>query len=216
MGIIKKAMNIFKGKANAVLDGMENPMEQYDNLIREHEEAYKTATRESSGFTGELMQLKQDRQKKQDEYDKTYSAAKKAKHEDQNEELAKKFLAKTNEIKNELNTLDSTIASLQGAVDKNKARLKELKDKIDGFKKEKVSLNAEYNTSKALGKVNEIMAGVSPDCNESIDSIRDKVRKQTNYANGLDELTKTEDELNADEYLATPSATAVDEEFNKL
>lgn len=189
MGIIQRVSNLFKAKANNLMDNLENPMEQMELAIQEKKDAISKAIRESAELVGSVQTHKNARKELVDEIGKYKASVSKAKNELNDEDLALKYLAKVKEKEAELARLDEAIASTEESAERIKASINKLQDDVKMLESEKTTLKAEYSTAKAESRVNEILAGIDK-TSVNMDNVRAKVRKEQAYASGLSEMAK--------------------------
>lgn len=188
MGIFSRISNMLKGKTNAILDEMENPIELLDQKVREMEKALSDAKMNSASVLGNVSQIEKKinvaKQESKDWEDKVKLAMSKG-----NEDLAKKALAKKIECDKKVESLNLTYTSAKVQADALKKNLSKLEEELNRTRSYRDEAAARYATAKASGKVNEILADVQTKSNSiSMDSIERKIQRTESQAEGLGEL----------------------------
>ncbi|GAA0126604.1 PspA/IM30 family protein [Clostridium sp. CTA-19] len=196
MGVFTRLSNILSGKANKVLDGLENPIEQIDIAIRNRQTAVDNAKRESASFIGSINEKRREVNELKSTISQYEEGIKKA-LSNNDEEKATKFLVKKKDLDKKLENLNITIEKISTSANLVKENIKKLENEVEELKSKKSELAARYSTAEAQAKVNEILTNVNKDSNISIDDIERKIQEKENYANGLESFKKEnpEDEL---------------------
>ncbi|MGL4737056.1 MAG: PspA/IM30 family protein [Cellulosilyticaceae bacterium] len=211
MSFFSRLGNIISGKANKVLDQVEDPMEQLDLAIRKREEAISKAKLESASFIGSISQKKNEAEALKQKITQYEDGIRKALAA-QDEEKATTFLIKKKELDQELQNMLATLQTLQASADKVKTSVQALEKEANNLKTKKAELKARYSTAKAQSKVNEILTEVNKESHISVSDIEQKVKDAENYAQGLEafKTTNPDDELSS--YLKdTPPSNIKDE-----
>ena len=193
MGVFTRMSNMIKGKVNATLDKLENPIELLDQKIRDMEEQLSKAKTSSAEVIGNVKLIEKNMnevKKLSDDLDgKVKLALSKG-----NEELAKEALRRKVEADKKYETLkqNHAIASAQAeALKKNLAALEAELEKTKSYRDEAA---ARYSTAKASKKVNEVLSDVQTKSNTiQMDSIERKIAKEEAAAQGLGELRTGDD-----------------------
>ncbi|MBC2581256.1 PspA/IM30 family protein [Clostridium sp. DJ247] len=210
MGIFKRISNIFKSKVNNALDEVENPIELLDQKIRDMEESLNQAKLSSAQILGNVHEIekkmKQAKQTSEDFDEKVKLALSK-----NNEELARKALAKKIEADNSYNSLKSSYEDAQKKAVAIKQKLRDLEEEITKTRSYRDEAAARYNNAEASKKVNEILANVDAGTNKiNLEDIERKLVRKEALAEGLGDLRNTDsledefkklEELNLDEEL---------------
>lgn len=212
MGVFTRVSNMVKGKTNAVLDDMENPVELLDQKVRDMEKSLNTAKMNSASVLGNVSQI--DKKIKEAELEsKTWDDKVKLAMSKGNEELAKKALAKKIEFDKKVETLTRSYASAKAQADTLKKSLANLENELAKTRSYRDEAVARFSTAKASEKVNSIMADVQTKGNSiSMDSIERKIQKTEARAQGLGELSN----LNSlDSEFEELDRVDLDDELNK-
>lgn len=210
MGVFKRISNIFRSKVNNALDEVENPIELLDQKIRDMEESLNQAKLSSAQILGNVHEIekkmKQSKQTSEDFDEKVRLALSK-----NNEDLARKALAKKIEADNSYNSLKGSYEDAQKKADAIKQKLRDLEEEITKTRSYRDEAAARYNNAEASKKVNEILANVDAGTNKiNLDDIERKLVRKEALAEGLGDLRKTDsledefkklEELNLDEEL---------------
>lgn len=188
MGIFKRMSNMFKSKVNSTLDEMENPIELLDQKIRDMESQLNTAKLNSAQIIGNAHEIKKKMETCQIEV-KDYEDKVKLALSKNNEDLAKKALAKKLDSEKRFQTLKANYESARNQADTIKKNLADLENEIEKTRNYRDEAAARYSNAKASKKVNEVLANVQTKSNSiEIDSIERKIQKEESLANGLGEL----------------------------
>lgn len=188
MGIFSRISNMIKGKTNAILDDMENPIELLDQKVRDMEKALSDAKMNSASVLGNVTQISKKIETAQkdskDWEDKVKLAMSKG-----DEELAKKALARKLECDKKVESLKPSYETAKAQADALKKTLTGLEEELNKTRSYRDEAAARYSTAKASGKVNEILADVQTKNNSiSMDSIERKIQKTESQAEGLGQL----------------------------
>lgn len=213
MGLFKRISNMVKGKVNATLDDMENPIELLDQKIRDMEESLNKAKLSSAQVLGNVHEIekKLDAAKKESaEYDQKVRLA----MSKGNEDLAKRALQRKLDADKKIQTLTASYNQAKQSAETLKKNLKQLQDNIEKTRSYRDEAAARSNNADAAQKVNEILANVQTK-NDSIniDNIERKIARKEAMANGLGDL-KEIDDLDS-EFEALQSSVDLDAELAK-
>lgn len=214
MGVFKRLGNILSGKANKVLDEMENPVEQIEVAIRQRTEAVTEAKRKAASFIGQVSEKERelvDLTKKIADYEEGIRAALK----NNDEAKAKTFLTKVKELQSQKSSVEATLSKTREMADMVKNNISALEKELETLKTKKSELAARYASAKATSEINEIFANVNKDVNISLDDIERKIQDKENYATGLDSFKKTNPDDELAEYLNQVGSSDMDSELDK-
>lgn len=213
MGVFKRISNMVKGKVNAALDDMENPIELLDQKIRDMEESLNKAKISSAQVLGNVHEIEkklETAKKESAEYDQKVKLA----MSKGNEDLAKRALQRKLDADKRVQTLTASYTQAKQNAEVLKKNLKELEDNIEKTRSYRDEAAARSNNADAAQKVNEILANVQTK-NDSIniDNIERKIARKEAMANGLGDL-KEIDDLDS-EFEALQSSVDLDAELAK-
>lgn len=188
MGIFTRMSNMLKSKVNATLDEMENPIELLDQKVRDMEKQLNTAKLNSAQIIGNAHEIKKKMDVAAIEV-KDYEDKVKLALSKNNEELAKKALARKIEAEKKYESLKTSYETARNQADTIKKNLAALEAEIDKTRNYRDEAAARFSNAQANQKVNEVLANVQTKSNSiQIDSIERKIQKQEALANGLGEL----------------------------
>ncbi|MBS6600625.1 MAG: PspA/IM30 family protein [Clostridium sp.] len=193
MGVFTRMSNMIKGKVNATLDNLENPIELLDQKIRDMEEQLSKAKTSSAEVIGNVKLIEKNMnevKKLSDDLDgKVKLALSKG-----NEELAKEALRRKVEADKKYETLKQNHATASAQAEALKKNLAALEAELEKTKSYRDEAAARYSTAKASKKVNEVLSDVQTKSNTiQMDSIERKIAKEEAAAQGLGELRTGDD-----------------------
>ena len=188
MGIFTRMSNMLKSKVNSTLDEMENPIELLDQKVRDMEKQLNTAKLNSAQIIGNAHEIKKKMEACEIEV-KDYEDKVKLALSKNNEDLAKKALARKIEAEKKFDSLKVSYETARNQADTIKKNLAALEAEIDKTRSYRDEAAARYSNAQASQKVNEVLANVQTKSNSiEIDSIERKIQKREALANGLGEL----------------------------
>ena len=193
MGVFTRMSNMIKGKVNATLDDLENPIELLDQKIRDMEEQLSKAKTNSAEVIGNVKLIEKNMnevKKLSDDLDgKVKLALSKG-----NEELAKEALRRKVEADKKYETLKQNHPTASAQAEALKKNLAALEAELEKTKSYRDEADARYSTAKASKKVNEVLSDVQTKSNTiQMDSIERKIAKEEAAAQGLGELRTGDD-----------------------
>ena len=192
MGIFSRMSNMVKGKVNATLDEMENPIELLDQKLRDMEEQLSKAKLNSAQVLGNVHALEKQMNAAKSESDDFDSKVKLALSKG-NEDLAKRALAKKVEADKKYESLSSSFETAKIQADALKKILKALEDEITKTRSYRDEAAARYSNAQASKKVSEVLADVKTSSNSiQLDNIERKIAKEEALANGLADLKEVD------------------------
>ena len=188
MGIFNRMSNMIKGKVNSTLDEMENPIELLDQKIKDMEEQLSKAKLNSAQVLGNVHEIEKKMNAAKNESVDYYSKVKLALSKN-NEDLAKRALAKKVDADKKYESLVTTYNTSKAQADALKKNLRALEEELEKTRSYRDEAAARYSTAKASKKVNEVLANVETKTNSiNIDNIERKIAREEAMANGLGEL----------------------------
>ena len=193
MGVFTRMSNMIKGKVNATLDNLENPIELLDQKIRDMEEQLSKAKTSSAEVIGNVKLIEKNMnevKKLSDDLDRKVKLA----LSKGNEELAKEALRRKVEADKKYETLKQNHATASAQAEALKKNLAALEAELEKTKSYRDEAAARYSTAKASKKVNEVLSDVQTKSNTiQMDSIERKIAKEEAAAQGLGELRTGDD-----------------------
>lgn len=188
MGIFTRMSNMLKSKVNSTLDEMENPIELLDQKIRDMESQLNTAKLNSAQIIGNAHEIKKKLDASEIEV-KDYEDKVKLALSKNNEDLAKRALARKIESEKKRDSLKTSYDAARTQADAIKKNLAALEAELNKTRNYRDEAAARYSNAEASQKINEVLANVQTKSNSiQIDSIERKIQKKESLANGLGEL----------------------------
>lgn len=192
MGIFTRMSNMLKSKVNSTLDEMENPIELLDQKIRDMESQLNTAKLNSAQIIGNAHEIKKKLDASEIEV-KDYEDKVKLALSRNNEDLAKKALARKIESEKKRDSLKTSYDAARTQADAIKKNLAALEAELNKTRNYRDEAAARYSNAEASQKINEVLANVQTKSNSiQIDSIERKIQKKESLANGLGELREVD------------------------
>jgi phage shock protein A len=135
-----------------------------------------------------------------------------------NEDLAKKALAKKAESDKQVASMQQAVESARGTSEKLKAQVAELKAKIDEGERTATTLVARKNAAAAQRKVSEAMAGVGNADNAfaALNRFEESVSKEEATAKAFDQLASAGKDDDLEKQFAALGSHGVDAELEAL
>lgn len=212
MGFFNRLKNIISAKANKALDGVENPIEQYELSIKQKEELIIKAKQEYAKFKSNITVIEQETSKLKKEIKDYENGAEKAGKE-QNLEMCKRFITKKKEVENILNSKEITIKDLsekaeiiKNRIESNEKQVKELKERVREF-------SARSKSAEIGSKLSEMLNNADDGLNTNLDEFERKLAEKEGYADALNDFKKEDDELK--EYMSTANSSEIEDELAK-
>ncbi|MGA2520563.1 MAG: PspA/IM30 family protein [Acidimicrobiales bacterium] len=190
MGVIQRFLNIFRAKANKVLDRVEDPRDtldlsyekQVENIQKMRRSVAEVATARKR-IEIQATQLQQQAAKLQDQARLALGQG--------NEDLAREALARRAAIAGELSDLDTQHAQIQAQEDKLVETSQRLQTQVAAFRTRKETLKATYTAAEAQSKIGEAAAGISSSMGDAgmvMERAQDKITQMQARAGAIDEL----------------------------
>lgn len=177
MGIFTRMSNMLKSKVNSTLDEMENPIELLDQKVRDMEKQLNSAKLNSAQIIGNAHEIKKKMEASELEI-KDFEDKVKLALSKNNEDLAKRALAKKIEAEKKFANLKSSYEAAREQADTIKKNLAALEAEIEKTRNYRDEAAARYSNAKASQKVNEVLANVQTKSNSiEIDSIERKIQR---------------------------------------
>lgn len=193
MGVFTRISNMVKGKVNATLDDMENPIELLDQKIREMEESLNKAKLSSAQVLGNVHETEKKLElakKESADYDEKVKLA----MSKGNENLAKRALQRKLDADKKVQSLTASYNQAKVSADALKKNLKSLEDEIQKTRSYRDEAAARSNNADASKQVNEILANVQTKKNSiSLDDVERKIQRKEAMASGLGDLKEVDD-----------------------
>jgi len=190
MGVIRRLLNIFRAKANKVMDRVEDPRDtldlSYEQQLGNLQKLRRSLAEVATARKRVEIQANQLRQ----QADKLQGQARQALGQGR-EDLAREALARRAAIGEELTELEGQHAQIQAQEDKLAETSRRLETQVAAFRTRKETLKATYTAAEAQSKIGEAAAGISAsmgDAGLAIERAQDKITQMQARAGAIDEL----------------------------
>lgn len=219
MAILDRFTSIIKANINELLDKMEDPSKMIDQYLRDMAEDLAEVKRSTAGVMAEEKRTKRLVDANQADVGKYTDLAKKA-LEAGNEDDAKTFIAKKQELEGIGAGLDTTYQSAKGNADKMRQMHDKLTSDINELKARKDMIKAKVSVAKTQETINK-MTGSSKKLEGTMNAfgrMEDKANRMLDEANATAELNeKPIDEAKAlEEKYSKGGGLSVDDELARL
>ena len=191
MGLLARMSTVFKSKASAALDQMEDPRQTLDYSYEKQMELLQQVKRSLADVatSKKMLELQKDQLDAQvSKLDDEAKAALTVGRED----LAKEALTRKAQIAQQSAGLTSQVADLAGQEEKMIENEKRLEAKITSFRSQKEVIKAQSSTAQAQVKVGEATTGISEemaDVGMAMQRAQDKTDRMRARAAAIDDLT---------------------------
>jgi phage shock protein A len=190
MGVIQRFLNIFRAKANKLLDRVEDPRDtldlsyekQLENIQKMRRSVAEVATARKR-IEIQANQLQQQATKLQDQARQALGQGR--------EDLAREALTRRAAIGEELAELETQHAQIKAQEDKLVETSQRLQAQVATFRTRKETLKASYTAAEAQSKIGEAVAGISSsmgDAGLALERAQDKISQMQARAGAIDEL----------------------------
>ncbi|MFG2294805.1 PspA/IM30 family protein [Streptomyces sp. NPDC048603] len=200
--ILGRVAQLAKANINALLDQAEDPQKMLDQLIRDYTNNIAEAEQAVATTIGNLRLLEQDHREDLDAAkewgDKALAASRKADElraggaaadADKFDGLAKVALGRQLQAEKEAKTAEPVIAAQTEVVDKLKAGLDSMKNKLTELQAKRDELVARSKTAEAQNRMMDAVQSIDVlDPTSEISRFEDKVRREEARAMGKQEL----------------------------
>lgn len=222
MGIISRFKDIMAANINALLDKCEDPEKMIDQYLRDLESDLGKVKAETASVMAEETRAKRELDECKADVEKYQNYAIKA-VESGNDEDARQFLAKKNQLVEKQNSLQQTY-DIAAA---NAAKMKQMHDKlvkdISELNAKKDAIKAKIAVAKTQERINKIGASVAgaEDSMSAFARMEAKADKMLDQANAMAELNASTADSDIENLAAkydnsTSTSTAVDDELAAL
>src|SRR5207247_8070240 len=190
MGFFSRLANLFRMRANAALDKVEDPgqvmdysyskqLEQLQNLKRSIAEVVTNEKR---------LEMQQSQiQQKINTLDQQAMQALQANRED----LARMALQRKETLLVQINSYEQQLAQLKAQEEKLISMERTISARVEAFRTQKEMVKAQYNAAQAQVKINETITGISEEMTEmnlAMQRAQDKVLTMQARANAMEAL----------------------------
>ncbi|MFD6873764.1 MULTISPECIES: PspA/IM30 family protein [unclassified Streptomyces] len=200
--ILGRVTQLAKANINALLDQAEDPQKMLDQLIRDYTNNISEAEQAVATTIGNLRMLEADHKEDVEAAgewgDKALAASRKADglraagsaaDADRFDNLAKVALGRQMQSEREAKTAEPTIAAQTEVVDKLKAGLTSMKDKLTELQAKRDELVARARTAQAQNTMMDAVKNIDVmDPTSDLNRFEEKVRREEAMATGKQEL----------------------------
>ncbi|MDX2389816.1 PspA/IM30 family protein [Streptomyces sp. DK15] len=200
--ILGRVTQLAKANINALLDQAEDPQKMLDQLIRDYTNNISEAEQAVATTIGNLRMLEADHKEDVEAAgewgDKALAASRKADElraagnaadADRFDNLAKVALGRQMQSEREAKTAEPTIAAQTEVVDKLKAGLTSMKDKLTELQAKRDELVARARTAQAQNTMMDAVKNIDVmDPTSDLNRFEEKVRREEAMATGKQEL----------------------------
>ncbi|MCI8652964.1 MAG: PspA/IM30 family protein [Angelakisella sp.] len=219
MGILDRFSTIVKSNINALLDKAEDPGKMIDQYLLEMTESLAEVKKETAGVMAEESRTKAKVDANQAEIDKYTALAKKALQAG-NEEDAKVFIAKKQQLETTGQGLTEAYEAARGNAQKMRQMHDKLVEDIEELKRRREAIKAKVAVARTQGKLNEIGAASdkAEDAMSAFQRMEEKADRMLQRETAMAELNAApKDEAAAlEEKYSGAGSAAVDDELARM
>jgi phage shock protein A len=209
MGLLRRFSNIFRAKANKMLDKAEDPREALDLSYERQLEMLQKMRRGVADVATSRKRIELQAQQLQATAAKLEGQARQAVAQNR-EDLAREALTRRQGLATELASLQSQHDQLRAEEAKLLEASRRLEAKVQAFRTRKETIKATYTAAEAQTRVGEAISGISEEMGDvglAVQRAEDKVAQLQARAGAIDELmasgaiedlTGSEDRLQAE------------------
>ena len=220
MGILDRFTTIIKANINDLLDKAEDPAKMIDQYLLDMTESLAEVKKETAGVMAEETRTKRLVDENAEEVAKYAELAKTA-LKSGNEDDARAFLAKKQQLEAQAQSLQESYAAAKANADKMRQMHDKLVADIEELNARKATIKAKAAVAKTQSKVNEMTSAGdrAEGARSAFDRMEAKADEMLDRANAVAELSEqpadpTEDW--AKKYAAAGAEAAVDDDLARL
>ncbi|MDE1548894.1 PspA/IM30 family protein [Jeotgalibaca caeni] len=219
MAILNRFTDIISANINAIIDRMEDPEKMIDQYLRDMMEDLAEVKRSTASIMAEENRAKREVDQNEAEVKKYEQLAKKA-LEAGNEDDARIFLSK----KQEIESVGAGLASAYASAHENAVKMRQMHDKlandIETLRQRRAMIKGKMSVAKTQDKINEVSQNVSKSQSAlgNFKRMEDKANRMLDESNAMSELnTEPIDQAKAlEEKYATQTSAAVEDELTRM
>jgi len=191
MSILDRFTDIISANVNALLDKVEDPAKMIDQYLREMTESLAEVKKETAGVMAQAQKSKNDLEKNASDIEKYTELAKKALLTG-NENDAKVFLAKKQELEQERQSLEAVYTANQQNAQRMVEMYNKLTKDIDELKRRKQLIAAKTAVAKTQDKLNKVDTSMTKvgGVLSKFDRMEEKADRMFEEAKAMAELNK--------------------------
>lgn len=193
MGILSHMSTIFKAKVNKILNQLEDPHETLEYSYEKQLELLRNVKRNMADVLASKKRLELQTVKLKENMNRLEEQAKEALQLGR-EDLARAALERKQQVKLELEGLETQTRSLEAELEKLNTVEARLQLKVEAFRTKKEVIKAQYSAAQAQVKINEAVTGLSEelaDVSLAAERAQEKTEKMRARAAALDELIES-------------------------
>ena len=190
MGVIQRLLNIFRAKANKVLDRVEDPRDSLDLSYEKQIENLQKIRRSVAEVGTARKRIEMQASQLGQQSAKLQNQARQALGQNR-EDLAREALARRAAIGTELTDLQAQQAQIAEQEEKLVQTAQRLQSQVASFRTRKETMKATYTAAEAQARIGEAAAGISQsmgDAGMTIQRAQDKIANMQARAGAIDEL----------------------------
>jgi phage shock protein A len=190
MGLWQRFLNIFRSKANKVLDRAEDPREMLDysyqrqlELLTKVRRGVADVATSRKRMEMQVAQLESQAAKLQGQAEKSIEMGR--------EDLAREALTRKSGLNAQIDSVRAQVAQLQGEEEKLTMAQSRLQAQVEALRTRKETIKATYTAAEAQTRINEAVSGLGDemgDVGQAIQRAEDKTAQMQARASAIDEL----------------------------
>ena len=190
MGVMQRLLNIFRAKANTVLDRAEDPRDTLDLSYEKQLENLQKIRRSVAEVGTARKRIEMQASQLEQQAGKLQDQARQALGQDR-EDLAREALSRRAAIGAELTDLHAQQDQIADQEQKLVQTAQHLQTQVAAFRTRKETMKATYTAAQAQASIGEAAAGISRsmgDAGQTIQRAQDKIADMQARAGAIDEL----------------------------
>jgi len=190
MGLFQRFLNIFRAKANRILDRAEDPRDTHDLSYEKQLENLQKIRRSVAEVATARKRIEIQAAQLQQQGSKLQDQARQALGQNR-EELAREALTRRAAIGQELSDLEGQHEQIAAQEQKLIATAQHLQTQVEAFRTKKETMKASYTAAEAQTRIGEATAGISSSMNDAgmtMQRAQDKIAEMQARAGAVDEL----------------------------
>jgi len=190
MGLFSRLANLFRIRANAALDKVEDPGQVMDFSYSKQLEQLQNLKRSIADVVTNEKRLEMQQNQIQQKIDTLDQQAMQALHANR-EDLARMALQRKETLLLQINGYEQQLAQLHAQEEKLINMERTISARVETFRTQKEMVKAQYSAAQAQVKINEQVTGISEEMNEmnmAMQRAQDKVLTMQARANAMDSL----------------------------
>ncbi|HEY6410602.1 MAG TPA: PspA/IM30 family protein [Ktedonobacteraceae bacterium] len=190
MGFFSRLANLFRMRANAALDKVEDPGQVMDYSYSKQLEQLQNLRRSIADVVTNEKRLEMQQNQIQQNIDTLDGQAMRALQANR-EDLARMALQRKETLLVQINGYEQQLAQLRAQEEKLLDMERTISARVETFRTQKEMVKAQYNAAQAQVKINEQVTGISEEMSEmnlAMQRAQDKVLTMQARANAMDAL----------------------------